>query len=71
VAAVEPSGELNVGLCYNNHTQRLIVSIVEARNLKAASFENSSPGVATDMSSTLYIIILWYHKNKLGRLWAP
>jgi len=42
--AVEPSGELNVGLCYNDHTQRLIVSVVEARNLKAAALENSSSG---------------------------
>ena len=41
---MEPSGELNVGLCYNDHTQRLVVSIVEARNLKAASIDNSSSG---------------------------
>jgi len=47
VTAVEPSGELNVGLCYNDHTQRLIVSVVEARNLKAASLDNYSPGIST------------------------
>jgi len=47
VTAVEPSGELNVGLCYNEHTQRLIVSIVEARHLKAASLDNHSPGLST------------------------
>jgi len=45
VSAVEPSGELNVGLCYNDHTQRLVVSIVEARNLKAPATDNSSSGV--------------------------
>ena len=48
VGVVEPSGELNVGLCYNKDTQRLIVSVVEARNLKvaaAAALDNASPGL--------------------------
>jgi len=44
VAAAELSGELNVGLCYNDHTQRLVVSIVEARNLKAGTLDNNSSG---------------------------
>jgi len=64
---VEPSGELNVGLCYNDHTQRLIVSIVEARNLKAASLDNSSSGLTrytsgdSDVISSyqLFSAILW------------
>jgi len=46
---VEPSGELNVGLCYNDNTQRITVSIVEARNLKTASLDNTSPGVTTNI----------------------
>ena len=60
MTAVEPSGELNVGLCYNDHTQRLIVSVVEARSLKAASLDNSSPGGATDIPyhPTLYYTII-------------
>jgi len=44
VSAVEQSGEMNVGLCYNDHTQRLIVSVVETRNLRAASLDIYSPG---------------------------
>jgi len=57
VTAVEPSGELNVGLCYNDHTQRLIVSVVEARNLKAASLDNYSPGVTATYLLTYLLIV--------------
>jgi len=80
VTAVEPSGELNVGLCYNDHTQRLIVSIVEARHLKAASLDNHSPGFCT---ARLYLqaLLQWvgkrvrrtsiYHFRQGGNVFKP
>ena len=57
MAAVEASSELNVGLCYNEHTHRIIVSIVEARNLKTESLDNSSPGDYKTYSSTVTNIV--------------
>lgn len=42
VGTEQKQGELNVALTYNDHVQRLLVGIIEGRNLKA-----SIPGMDT------------------------
>lgn len=43
-ASEEKQGELNLALTYNDHVQRLLVGIIEGRNIKAGT-DSGSAGI--------------------------
>jgi hypothetical protein len=56
LAAVEPGGEVNIGLCYNDHVQRITVAVVEARNLKT---------LVESFSSDFYVKVSLMRQNTI------